>query len=303
MERLLLVDDDEFFGILTKDVLENAGYQVETVEDGELAWTKLDNDPCYFDLLLLDKNMPKLDGISLLKLIKADTRFKDVPVIMLTGASKQDDIVEGLASGAYYYLIKPSPEKVLQRVVNNALEQQRNRRELVSQVGKQTEAIRIMQRAQFSFRTLQEARNLALWLAYLTLEPERTVTAYSELLINAVEHGNLGISYAEKSQLLKHGLWVDEIERRLQQPSYSERYVEVTMEKTLTNCIVTIKDQGNGFDWSNYLDFSPERVFDLHGRGIAMARLCGFESIEYLEKGNVVRTTVRTPVNDLNTAN
>jgi hypothetical protein len=239
----------------------------------------------------------------LLKLIKADTRFKDVPVIMLTGASKQDDIVEGLASGAYYYLIKPSPEKVLQRVVNNALEQQRNRRELVSQVGKQTEAIRIMRRAQFSFRTLQEARNLALWLAYLTLEPERTVTAYSELLINAVEHGNLGISYAEKSQLLKHGLWVDEIERRLQQPSYSERYVEVTMEKTLTNCIVTIKDQGNGFDWSNYLDFSPERVFDLHGRGIAMARLCGFESIEYLEKGNVVRTTVRTPVNDLNTAN
>lgn len=303
MERLLLVDDDEFFGILTKDVLENAGYQVETVEDGELAWTKLDNDPCYFDLLLLDKTMPKLDGISLLKLIKADTRFKDVPVIMLTGASKQDDIVEGLASGAYYYLIKPSPEKVLQRVVNNALEQQRNRRELVSQVGKQTEAIRIMRRAQFSFRTLQEARNLALWLAYLTLEPERTVTAYSELLINAVEHGNLGISYAEKSQLLKDGLWVDEIERRLQQPSYSERYVEVTMEKTLTNCIVTIKDQGNGFDWSNYLDFSPERVFDLHGRGIAMARLCGFESIEYLEKGNVVRTTVRTPVNDLNTAN
>ncbi len=293
-EKLLLVDDDDFLSIVTKDVLEKVGYQVETAEDGEVAWTKLNNDPGHFDLLLLDKNMPKLDGFSLLKRIKADNRFKNLPVIMLTGASQQEDIAEGLACGAYYYLIKPSPEKVLQRVVKNALEEQRNKRELVSQVGKQTEALRIMHQAEFCFRTLQEAKSLALWLANVSVEPERTVTAYSELLINAVEHGNLGISYAEKGQLLKDGLWVDEIEQRLRQPSYSELFVEVLMKKTASDCVVTIKDQGNGFNWSQYLDFSPERVFDLHGRGIAMARLCGFESIEYQGKGNVVVTTVKT---------
>jgi DNA-binding response OmpR family regulator len=296
MERLLLVDDDEFLSIVTKDVLEKVGYQVETAEDGELAWTKLNTHPGHFDLLLLDKNMPKLDGFSLLKRIKADNRFNNLPVIMLTGASQQEDVAEGLACGAYYYLIKPSPEKVLQRVVNNALEEQRNRRELVSQVGKQTEAIRIMHRAEFCFQTLQEAKSLALWLANVSGEPERTVTAYLELLINAVEHGNLGITYDEKSQLLKDGLWADEIELRFQQPPYSDRYVTVSMEKTITDCVVTIKDQGNGFDWSNYLDFSPERMFDLHGRGIAMSRLCGFDAIEYVGKGNVVVTTVKTSV-------
>jgi hypothetical protein len=143
---------------------------------------------------------------------------------------------------------------------------------------------------------LQEAKSLALWLANVSGEPERTVTAYLELLINAVEHGNLGITYDEKSQLLKDGLWADEIELRFQQPPYSDRYVTVSMEKTITDCVVTIKDQGNGFDWSNYLDFSPERMFDLHGRGIAMSRLCGFDAIEYVGKGNVVVTTVKTSV-------
>ena len=152
-----------------------------------------------------------------------------------------------------------------------------------------------MRSAEFSFRNLQEAKNLALWLANVTLQPERTVTAYAELLINAVEHGNLGISYAEKSQLIKDDLWAEEVARRLQQPEYAGRFVAVSMEKTATEFIVTIKDQGQGFDWSNYLDFSPERLFDLHGRGIAMARMTGFDSLEYLGNGNTVVVTVKLP--------
>lgn len=50
----------------------------------------------------------------------------------------------------------------------------------------------------------------------------------------------------------------------------------------------TIRDQGDGFDWSKYLDFSPERAFDTHGRGIALARKLSFDSFEYLGNGNTV---------------
>ncbi len=53
------------------------------------------------------------------------------------------------------------------------------------------------------------------------------------------------------------------------------------------------RDEGNGFVWQNYLEFSTERAFDLHGRGVAMAKTICFGSLEYLGKGNEVRATLR----------
>lgn len=294
-ENLLIVDDDEFMRSITQDVLEQAGYSVEVAEDGLAAWEKIDIDPSRFDLMLLDKKMPRLDGIALLKRIKSDDRFKELPVIMLTGDNQQQDIVDGLAEGAYYYLTKPSTEDVLKLVIKNALDEFRQKRELRSLVGHQTKNLRILRQAEFGFQTLQEAKDLALWLADASLDPGRTVNGYSELLINAVEHGNLGITYAEKSQLLREERWADEVESRLKNPLYSERLVKVVMEKTASACIVTIADQGSGFDWQNYIGFSPERAFDLHGRGIAMSKVMSFDDLEYLGNGNTVVATVRIP--------
>lgn len=293
MEKILVVDDDEFTRMLTQVVLEHAGFYAECAEDGEIAWKMITEEPLRFDLMLLDKSMPNLDGINLLKRLKTDQRFKDLPVVMLTGASQQQDIVEGLAMGAYYYLTKPAPAEVLKNVMINALAESRKKRELLSQVGHQTEAMRILHSAEFSFSNLQEAKNLALWLADVSMVPELTVNAYSELLINAVEHGNLAISYQEKGRLLGEGLWLAEIEKRLQCEPYASRRVEVKMEKNDNEYVVTIKDQGNGFDWREYLDFSPQRAFDLHGRGIAMARMQGLDAVEYLGCGNTVVTKVK----------
>jgi len=294
-ERILIVDDDEFIRSISQEVLELAGYLVEAAEDGLDAWEKIDSAPSQFDLILLDKKMSRLDGIGLLKRIKSDERFKELPVIMLTGDNQQQDIVEGLAEGAYYYLTKPSTEAVLKRVIKNALEEFGKKRELLEMLGHQSSTLHILRRAEFSFRTLQEARDLALWLADASLDPARTVNGYSELLINAIEHGNLGITYAEKSQLMSAGNWQDEIETRLQCPPYSERMVYVSMQRTTSACIVTIADQGDGFDWQNYIDFSPERVFDLHGRGIAMSKAMSFDGIEYIGNGNTVVITVLLP--------
>jgi anti-sigma regulatory factor (Ser/Thr protein kinase) len=54
-----------------------------------------------------------------------------------------------------------------------------------------------------------------------------------------------------------------------------------------------INDQGNGFDWEQYMEISPHRVFDSYGRGIAMANLISFDQIEYLGTGNKVCVTVK----------
>jgi len=296
MANLLVVDDDDFFRSMTRETLEESGYTADTAEDGLVAWEKIDRAPSRFDLVLLDKQMPRQDGISLLKRIKADARLKELPVVMLTGDNRQQDVIEGLAAGASYYLIKPSGEDVLLLVIKNVLDEFRKKRELRELAGKHASSLSLLRRAEYSFRTLAEANYLALLLADASMDPMRTVNGYAELLINAVEHGNLGITYAEKGELIRAGRWDEEVATRLGDPRFATRHVDVTLERTPATSIVTIADQGQGFDWKNYVEFSPERVFDLHGRGIAMSKAISFDSLEYCGNGNKVIATVRYPV-------
>lgn len=291
--KLLLVDDDDFIQLVIGENLAKLGYEVDIAHDGQEAWEKISLDPKGYDLVLLDKMMPRMDGITLLKRVRADTRMTGLPMVMLTGADKAEDIVEGLAAGAYYYLVKPATQEVLSRVVKNALEESLRKRELHERIGQQKNNLRLLQRAVFSFRTLKEAKDLALLLSDISMSPERTVSGYSELLINAVEHGNLGITYAEKSQLLSEDKWSDEVERRLLSPQHSSQSVEVVMDKGADTLTVTITDQGQGFEWQKYMQFDPARAFDLHGRGIAMSSGLSFDHLEYLGKGNSVVTTVK----------
>lgn len=293
--RILVVDDDEFIRVLMQEMLGQVGYDVEVAEDGQAAWEALDAVPGRCDLVLLDKQMPRLDGLSLLKRIRGDGRFGDLPVIILTADTSPEDVSEGLAAGAHYYLTKPSTEDVLKVVIKSALAESRQKRELRALAGRHVVSLSLLRHAKFRYRTLGEAKDLALLLADASMDPGRTVVGYSELLINAVEHGNLGISYADKSRLLEAGTWADEVEARLRDPAYAGREVEVTLERVEGLSQVTIVDQGPGFDWQSYLEFSPERVFDLHGRGIAMSKSVSFDSLEYRGNGNVVVASVRLP--------
>lgn len=291
--RILLVDDDDFIQLVIGENLSKLGYEVDLAQDGQEAWEKISRDPKAYDLILLDKMMPRMDGITLLKLIRGENSLSMLPVVMLTGADRAEDIVEGLAAGAYYYLIKPATQEVLSSVVKSALEESLRKRELLERIGQQQKNMCLLQRAVFTFRTLQEARDLALLLADISMNPERTVSGYSELLINAVEHGNLCISYAEKGKLLSENRWMEEVEARLKSPAYAKRLVNVVLEKVDDLLKVTITDQGKGFDWRQYLHFDPARAFDLHGRGIAMSHGLSFDKLEYLGIGNSVEATVR----------
>lgn len=294
-ERLLVVDDDEFVRALMEELLSQCGYEVSIAEDGLAAWEAIDSNPARFDLMLLDKQMPRLDGLTLLRRVRGDERFRDLPVIMLTADTSPEEIGKGLAAGAHYYLTKPSTEEVLKAVIRSAIDETRQKRELRALVGRHAGTLGLLRRAEFVFRSVAEARDLALLLADASGDPARTVVGYSELLVNAVEHGNLGISYADKSRLLAEGMWLDEVDARLAHPQYSRKVVRVTLEKADGLSRVTIRDEGDGFDWQSYLEFSPERAFDLNGRGIAMSRAVSFDTLEYQGNGNTVVTTVALP--------
>jgi len=119
-------------------------------------------------------------------------------------------------------------------------------------------------------------------------DPERVISGLSELMMNAVEHGNLEIGYEKKSYLLKKDYWIDEIDERLEDEKYASRRGEISLLKSADKIVVTITDQGKGFDWQPYLNLSIERIFDQHGRGIATTKERCFDELEYQGNGNKV---------------
>jgi two-component system chemotaxis sensor kinase CheA len=84
--------------------LETAGYEVMTAADGEQAFKLLQERGA--DIVVSDVEMPNMDGFGLAKAIRASQRFKDLPVVLLTALSTDEDRARGLASGADAYLVK-----------------------------------------------------------------------------------------------------------------------------------------------------------------------------------------------------
>ncbi|TAE34154.1 MAG: ATP-binding protein [Alphaproteobacteria bacterium] len=154
---------------------------------------------------------------------------------------------------------------------------------------------RLIQRGTFRFRTLEESKSLAFWLAHSYPDPERATYGLHELFTNAIEHGNLDIGYQLKSTLVEEHRWDKEIARRLNDARYAHRYVEVIFVHDDEGVHVSIIDQGKGFAWDSYLTIDPMRMADLHGRGIAVAALMSFDRITYHGLGNHVTTFVHSP--------
>lgn len=286
--RILLVDDEPFNLEILSEYLDDPAYQLILAENGMQAWQILQTDTQSFDLMILDRMMPGMNGIELLGKIKSDTRFTALPVIMQTADASKEQITEGLQRGAYYYLVKPYEREALLSIVNAALGEQRRQHALQDQLKQRDRAMLLLRNGVFTFRTLSEARALAAFLSTLCPQPEATLLGLAELMINAVEHGNLGISYQEKSRLNETGTWEEEVERRLHTPEYAQRAVQVCVLREPEKIRFVIEDQGDGFEPEKYLEMQPERAFDSHGRGIAMARMLSFSSVVYQGKGNIV---------------
>lgn len=123
MRRVLIADDDEILVELVRLQLEAAGYDVAVARDGERALEAVrDVRP---DAVILDAMMPVMNGQEVLRALRADPAFAELPVMMLTARKGQEDIVTFLSSGANEYLTKPFiPQELLLRLemmLRNAL--------------------------------------------------------------------------------------------------------------------------------------------------------------------------------------
>lgn len=290
---VLVVDDEPIGREMMAENLTYEGYLVVEADSGEAAWDLIDAEPARFHVILLDRLMPDMDGIDVLRRMKARPETMHLPVIMQTGMTADSEVLEGLKAGAYYYLTKPFAADTLLAIVAAAARDYYSRQALAEEVKRQGNVLSCLAEARFIFRTPQEARDLATLLANTAPDPGRIVLGLSELMLNAIEHGNLDIGYDRKTALIENGSLEDEIERLLNSAEFSNRHAEVRVRRSDGELSFRIRDQGAGFNWRGYLEMSPERAFDTHGRGIAMARMLSFERVEYAAQGNEVEAVIR----------
>lgn len=126
-ESVLLVEDEKKISDIVKAYLEKEGYEVKTAATGAQTLTLLKN---VFDLVILDLKLPDIQGEELCQIIR---EHSDVPIIMLTAKSAEEDRVKGLGIGADDYVVKPfSPRELVARVKAHLRRSGRSRKRLRS---------------------------------------------------------------------------------------------------------------------------------------------------------------------------
>jgi DNA-binding response OmpR family regulator len=289
MDTILVVDDDRGALLLIETILSTERHRLLTATTAEAARAILAQEPDRLLAILLDWDLPDTSGIELLEEIKDQPALTDTPVIMETAMDSPAQIRAGIDAGAFYYLTKPFDRSVLLSIIRAAVSDHRTRRSLAERLRDAENPFSFLKEGTFRIHTIAEAERLALWIANSWPDPTRAMQV-SELMINGVEHGNLGITYEDKGRLLDEGTWDKEIERRLALPENQQKFVSVSITRHPDRLEVLIRDEGKGFDFEKFLTFDENRVFHNHGRGIAMARCC--LDIKYRGNGNTVLATV-----------
>jgi len=177
-------------------------------------------------------------------------------------------------------------QRALRLVISIEIEEFARIRLLRSELQKRSSAIGQIVQGQFRFKTRREAQNLATMLSMTCPNPMPIAIGLTELFINGVEHGCLGIGHDEKGRLIEDGILAEEIERRRSMLEFCDRVVTVEFKREPNRLYFEINDGGDGFDYSAYLSESDGHG-KKHGRGIMMAKGC-FEELIYKGNGNQV---------------
>jgi CheY-like chemotaxis protein len=283
--KILAVEDDMFSMAFLQAQIESLGHEIIKATNGREAITMLKAHYDEIDVVVMDREMPIMDGITAVRHIKQDAALRKVPIIMVTAADAPEEMQQGLDAGVFYYITKPVHENVLSSVLSAALRDVAQMRILSSELGQHKASFQMMKTAKFEFQTLEAAESLASFMANCFPEPSRVVSGLGNLLINAIEHGNLGIGYEQKGKLLASGLWRSEINKLQQSSTHRDKIATATIAVKEQGIYVVIEDQGDGFEWRKYMSIDPSRASDSHGRGIAQAYALSFDKLTYNEKG------------------
>lgn len=290
---VLVLDDDEINLMILVKCAQDAGYTAKPFTSSLEALDYMQHNPDDFDIAVLDKMMPGMNGIDLLKRMKDTETLRHVPVIIQTGDAGVEQMREGISSGAYYYLTKPFHPEILNALLHAAANDCMAHEVLSKQAGDGGEVVRMLQKGEFLLRTHDEARRICAVISQVAVYPEFVMVGLMELLANAVEHGNLGIGYEKKRTCLMNGTWEQEVAARMGNPEFSGRMVRIQFEKTRAGLYLIVCDQGIGFDWRSQADhLALLKLNEPSGRGISKAMVM-LDDVRYVGCGNEVHCSIK----------
>ncbi|WP_206950710.1 chemotaxis response regulator CheY [Trinickia acidisoli] len=119
--KILVVDDFPTMRRIVRNLLKELGYgNVDEAEDGAAGLSRLQGGG--FDFVISDWNMPNMDGLEMLKRIRADASLSHLPVLMVTAESKKENIIAAAQAGASGYVVKPFTAATLDEKLTKILE-------------------------------------------------------------------------------------------------------------------------------------------------------------------------------------
>jgi serine phosphatase RsbU (regulator of sigma subunit)/ActR/RegA family two-component response regulator len=237
------------------------------------------------DIVISDIRLPDKSGNIVVKEIKE--MDKDVPIIVITGYSDHDLILSAMQNGAVELLKKPFKPKDLKY--------------LVSKIETLFKKIRVKLSAaclQWEKRHLKIINDINIipsvtdfifsHVDYIFKEVSFMKIGLQEILINAIEHGNLNISYKEKQRLLAADQYNRILREKAALPENADKYVDVKVFSTPEYLKIIVEDMGPGFDLSSIPDpENPENFLNENGKGIMMT-MNAFDEVTYNDTGNQV---------------
>ena len=285
--KILIVDDEMTNRMILASFME--GCDVTECESGLDALKKIEENPDGYGVVVTDKRMPGMDGIELASKVMSDKKTSDMEFIMLTGDFSKNEITRGIGNGIYYYLKKPFDEEVLMTFVRSAIDENARKKMFRQNLINAKSSAALLKREHYVVFSPLEAQELSVHLGCVFTDPVTAAMGLYELMLNAIEHGNLKIGRAKKAELLMANDWEREVDRRLTSPENAGKAVSIIFEDLPERFEITITDEGEGFDWQKYLILDPERALEVNGRGIARVISHKFGEIQYRGAGNKVK--------------
>ncbi len=287
--NILLIEDEEAMREAISYGLNRRGHVVTIVENGELGWETFSANPSEFDLILSDIQMPKMDGMELLKRIRKERI--DIPFVIMTGHAGLETSIEALKLGAYDFVVKPFKLKELLPTIN------RLQSGLTSQ--KQMEAPFPELTGELNLSLPSNSQHIPGVVEYLKLhvapycklhqiDLQKLVLCLHESITNAIVHGNLEVPSSIKEE--SHAKFDEVLAEREKLPEYTKRIVRIKTSITKEGLSIDIEDQGKGFDASSLPDPNDPMNLLNSGRGILIIRTF-MDEVSWNDKGNCVRMT------------
>lgn len=290
--KILLVDDEPLVREELGALLVDEGYAVTTAGDADEGLALFRS--AQPDMVITDVRMPRGDGLSLAVAMRELSPA--TPITVITGHGSEQSVIVALRAGVIDFIKKPVRIEDLTAALlrmEAARELARRERVRLPPTARLIEHSWVFELAS-ELDAIPAFVDVVLSTCAADLPQPQLVElslALREVVLNAVEHGNLGLTFAEKARALEQGTLPQVLAERAERAPYAQRRVRLTARRLVDALEIEVRDEGEGFDWQSLPDpTAPDHLLAAHGRGVLLAQL-SVDRLSFNAAGN--RVTLR----------